>query len=515
MKETEPEIKPNFYTVMGFPPEVLGFILAKYSRSSQYFKETAPEISEDKAQKFYETYYFQYGHRSIADLAHIPLILENISLIEAIAVWIEELADGQESSTRYQNFEKRRFKTPIELIGSQFEQPYKAMGNKLFETYFNLKDPVSKYLLEKYADSRPSDLDEEKAQRTANARTFDRTRYLLPSSTYTNVGIIISARTAEKMIVRLVSNPNQGIQELGANIRKAIKDQPAFNLTVEKLKDIFAYDEEGQKIPGEVADKILFTALMDVKSAPTLVKYTNPSEYQQKLYAGLKNIAKQYLGDVEPEGRRGVRLHYNIHPEMEAAATALYKGSNHSFKQALESVESMEYGERKDLIDLLFEGRGPHDEVPREANTGRAFIFDVETDNGAFRDLIRHRNMVKIIQDFTPNLGFDTPKDIDAAGVGGEYRKAMIGAGSLAKQIEAQFPGVGQYILPLAYRRKMLMKMDSAQLQYIVENRTTTEGHFSYRETAYQIWEQAMKHIPDLAKHIRVTDPKVENFWKR
>ncbi|MBI2595451.1 FAD-dependent thymidylate synthase [Candidatus Daviesbacteria bacterium] len=510
----EQDIQPNFYTVIGVEPEVLAYALAKFSRSANTLTETLKELSGEKAEKFFNTFYFQYGHNSIADLLHVVLSLENIPIIEAIEVWDDPLIDGQESSTRYQNFSRRRFATPQRLVGLPMELYYKNMGNKLFETYFQLQEPVSKYLLEKYGPSRPADIDEGTALRTANARTFDRTRYLLPSSTYTNMGIIMSARTAEKMIIRLVSNPNPEIQNLGAKIRETVKDHPAFNLVYEKQKQLFL-DQEDFGPRQEFYQQALDLALGDVKSAPTLVKYTNPSQYQQMMYARLKDAAKQYLGDEEPENGRLARLHFNIHPEIEAAATALYKGSNHSFQQALEVAEGMEYGERRDLTDSLFEGRGAKDETVREANTGRMLIFDIETDNGAFRDLIRHRNMVKIIQDFTPNLGFDTPEDFKAAGLDCQYKQVMESAGILATALDSELLGVGQYILPLAYRRKMLMKMDSAQLQYIVENRTTTQGHFSYRETAYKMWQQAMQYIPDLAKHIRVTHPSVENFWKR
>ncbi len=57
------------YAVFGAEPEVQAYAMAKYSRSALSMKESLKEISAQKAEKFLNTFYLQYGHRSIADLA--------------------------------------------------------------------------------------------------------------------------------------------------------------------------------------------------------------------------------------------------------------------------------------------------------------------------------------------------------------------------------------------------------------------------------------------------------------
>ena len=54
--------------------------MAKYSRSALSMKESLAELDEQKAEQFLNTFYFQYGHRSIADLAHITMAIERLSL---------------------------------------------------------------------------------------------------------------------------------------------------------------------------------------------------------------------------------------------------------------------------------------------------------------------------------------------------------------------------------------------------------------------------------------------------
>src|SRR6185312_15106981 len=74
--------------------------------SSLSMRESLTEISAQRAEQFLNTFYFQYGHRSIADLAHIAFAIERLSLLAAIVLVDEQRWDGQERSTRYQNFMK-------------------------------------------------------------------------------------------------------------------------------------------------------------------------------------------------------------------------------------------------------------------------------------------------------------------------------------------------------------------------------------------------------------------------
>src|SRR5436853_3938227 len=112
VSDPKPATSTNVFAVHGADPEVQAYAMAKYSRSALSMKESLKEISEQKAEQFLNTFYFQYGHRSIADLAHIPMAIERLSILAAIALVDEQRWDGQERSTRYQNFKKSGFYTP-------------------------------------------------------------------------------------------------------------------------------------------------------------------------------------------------------------------------------------------------------------------------------------------------------------------------------------------------------------------------------------------------------------------
>jgi hypothetical protein len=77
-QELPPQPSTEVFAVYGVEPEIQAYAMAKYSRSALSMKESLREISAQKAEKFLNTFYFQYGHRSIADLAHIALAVERL-----------------------------------------------------------------------------------------------------------------------------------------------------------------------------------------------------------------------------------------------------------------------------------------------------------------------------------------------------------------------------------------------------------------------------------------------------
>src|SRR5271156_6548566 len=156
------------YAVYGVEPEVQAYAMAKYSRSSLSMKESLKEISQQKAEKFLNTFYFQYGHRSIADLAHVALAIERLSILAAIAVSDEQRWDGQERSTRYQDFKKSGYFTPDFADDEQARVLYRQTIENLFAEYQLLSDRMSMYLAS--ITPKPDDMKQETYERTLRAR---------------------------------------------------------------------------------------------------------------------------------------------------------------------------------------------------------------------------------------------------------------------------------------------------------------------------------------------------------
>ena len=106
-------------TVAPMPPEKSAYALARYSRSPDSIRDSIEWVRTHDSQKFLESFYFQYGHASIADLGHTVICFEGISELAATEIEEEPLWDGQAKSSRYQDFSKSGFVTPPELHGGR------------------------------------------------------------------------------------------------------------------------------------------------------------------------------------------------------------------------------------------------------------------------------------------------------------------------------------------------------------------------------------------------------------
>ena len=93
------------------PAEKSAYALARYSRSPDSIRESLEWVRTHNSEKFLESFYFQYGHASIADLGHIVMCFEGISELAATEVEDEPLWDGQAKSSRYQDFSQSGFIT--------------------------------------------------------------------------------------------------------------------------------------------------------------------------------------------------------------------------------------------------------------------------------------------------------------------------------------------------------------------------------------------------------------------
>ncbi len=481
------------YSVVGVPPEIQAYALAKYSRSSQGMLESIRELSAQKAEQFLDTFYFQYGHRSIADLAHLVFGLEQISILAAIAVVDEPVWDGQERSTRYQPFRTTGWHLPEELHDDAQIQRFTQTAEGLFAAYEGLTAALTDHLMD--AVPRPDEMPPATYRRTLRARAFDVARSLLPLATHTSVGQIVSARVLERQIGRLLASKYAEIRAVGAEL-KATCQEPA-------------------QAPLSADDQ--------APSAPTLVKYAGASPYPTAAAAELASAAAELLQRLaEPDRSGAVELAdppARADPLREIVATLLYRidALGHSYRQIASAVDDLDESRVAELFDLSVASRGSHDELLREHRAGYALTFDVLVDLGSFRDLHRHRRCVQVQQQPTWDHGFDAPEDVFAWGLGADPALAALEAGlgelyaeSLhkAQQVAQRIVApASDYLLPLAYRTRCLFKMDWAEAAYIIEQRTQPQGHFSYRRAAWGMYEALRSRHPRLAAPIRATDP--------
>ncbi len=580
----------DVYAIHGADPEVLAYAMAKYSRSALTLRESLAEISAQRAEQFLNTFYFQYGHRSIADLAHVAFAVERLSLLAAVILVDEPRWDGQERSTRYQNFRKSGYYTPS-FSNAQDQQEYTATVDALFTGYTEVGEGMLAEL--KAHTPRPAEMEEAAYTRTLRARAYDMARYLLPLATNTSLGQITNARTLEGQISRLLGSEYTEVRALGEKLREAAAG-PAWNVQQAAANDLL-HDLEAAD--PALASRAREHMLREVRTSPTLVKYTAPSAFERESRTVLQQAARQLMGNaaIQPMPPSSPHVDLVLPPpgerlslEIDLAASLLYPHTHFRFRQIREAVAALSEQRIAEIIALGTQHRGKHDELPRAFAAANGLRFDILMDIGGFRDMHRHRRCTQLLQPYTTAHGYEVPDfpgqpQLTGSPVHARYAALIDRAFALHTTLTGQTPGppymtelsagpitqttserrqserriserrheakfaeyspapvpvpqfsasgitmawnqtvskgiskpkplgedqpAADYVLPLATRCRSLFAMDFAQAVYISELRSTTAGHWSYRNVAWQMYQEITRAYPALATHIRIRNP--------
>ena len=467
------------------PPEKSAYALARYSRSPDSIRESLEWVRGHSSEKFLESFYFQYGHASIADLGHTIFCFEGISELAAIEVEDEPLWDGQAKSSRYQDFMKGQIVTPPELTGDA-AQVYEDSAGGLCRAYQQTHERLVEYLTEKHP--KPSEMKAGAYRRTINARAYDVARYLLFLGISTNIGQVTSIRTLEKQMRRLGVSPYTEVRDLAREMHEACASAPAC-----------VWDESQAQEP----------------LAPTLARYAEPDLWSKQARERVARWAAQNLTVSGNGALPDVDLVRPTDPLDEIAATLLYPTSSVPFRCLLDEVSGWSRARRREVLDVALEDRDRREELLREFRSGYAYVFDVVCDIGAYRDLHRHRRCQQIQQTFTDQLGFETPGLLAEAGAEASYLEAIEEVAKARRTIETVSEQASHYLLPFAARVRSLFKMDFAEAEYIARVRSGVKGHISYRTVAWQMRERIVEVEPHLGDLIQATPPSVEDALVR
>lgn len=459
------------------PPEKLAYALARYSRSPDSIHDSVRWVASHDSSKFLESFYFQYGHASIADLGHLALSFEGISEVAAIEIEDEPLWDGQARSSRYQDFSRSGFVTPPELDEAGAAH-YNRAAAALLAAYRDIHARMVEHLSAKLP--RPEAMKPDAYQRNIAARAFDVARYLLFLGIPTGVGQVTSIRTLERQIRRWKASEYAELRELGAETAAACAAPPQCLL------------REGDPVE---------------PLAPTLAKYVDPDPYPAQARADLAAWAEANLPAASARTAAPVELTKTAEPLTGVAATLLYSVTNRPFADLFETVAGWSRARQAEVLDVALKSRGRRDELLREFRTG-PYAFDMLVDIGAYRDMHRHRRCQQTRQAFTWEHGFSTPDAIREAGLESVYDAALESARTAAAALPVL---ASHYLLPFAARGRFLFQMDFAEAEYISKLRSGVKGHFSYRDIAWRMKTEMERVEPELGRLIEATPPWVED----
>jgi thymidylate synthase ThyX len=228
-------------------------------------------------------------------------------------------------------------------------------------------------------------------------------------------------------------------------------------------------------------------------------------------------VARLGLDRPAGDGGPSVRL-LEVDGDIERLLAALlFEAAATSEEQARIAVASLSAEQQGELLaDLVGERRNRRHRPGRGLETLR-YRFEIVSDYGAFRDLQRHRMLTCQWQTLSPDLGAGVPEEVDAAGQGDAYRRALeISRDEYDRLAEADLQHAAPYALCLGYRIRYVLELNAREAMQLIELRSGREGHPTYRAVAHEMHAQIAAVHPAVAAamtHVdRDSEPRLERI---
>jgi hypothetical protein len=173
--------------------------------------------------------------------------------------------------------------------------------------------------------------------------------------------------------------------------------------------------------------------------------------------------------------------------------------------------------ERAALVHDLVATRENRRHRPGRGFETLTYRFEIVSDYGAFRDLQRHRLLTCQWQGLSPGLGADVPHEVEEAGLGATYARAL--GTSRAEYERLRGEGLVEeapYAVALAYRIRYVLDLNAREAMHLIELRSGREGHVTYRAVALAMLDQIATVHPSVADAMthadRETGPRLERL---
>jgi thymidylate synthase ThyX len=474
----------DVFALTGLPEVVKGALFARYSRSPHSIKrlltdEFADDLRGDdpaaRAEQLYHRVFSEYGDDSVAQLGGAHVAMEHVSNLLTKRIEWGRLAAYLEQSTRYIPYDDKpdgryRYHRDADVMAGPHADAYVATLDAIFDTYAALVPQVLDWVRARWPkDDATSTFVHSNATK---AKALDLLRGLLPAATTSNVGMFASGQSYEGLLLRLRADELAESRALGdrllVELRRVI---PSFLTRVDRPDRggawsayLAATRDETRALARE-----LVTADPDPADLVTLT-------------------------DWSPRDP--------VDAEVALVTAALYPHVTVPETQLADEVATWPAERRADVLRAYVGDRANRRHKPGRGFERVWYRFDVLGDYGGFRDLQRHRMLTIEWQDLTTRHGYETPPELEEAGVADRWHEALERSAELYERLAPDHLVQAQYAVCFAYRVRYVMQLNARAAMQMIELRSTPQGHPQYREVA----QEMHRLIGEVAGHRAVAD---------
>ncbi len=439
-------------------PETISAAYARISRSPKSVSELrAIARSEvEKARQSNRNIVFDMGHSSIAEHAVFNIDVIGVSrlLVEAIEKF--RLCSYTEKSQRYV------------LLSDDFVVPEEVRAAGLSERFIRLIESQNRLYHDLYGEMRPlffsrnADLAEDPRNHTMiEGWAKEDARYIVSMATQTQLGMTINARNLELVLRRMAAHPLAEANEYGRRLHDVVKP-----------------------------------------IAPSLIRYTEKTDYDHKITRDLSNLAAAFLPKISettgrfPSSDPTVRLIVTTPDADDRVAAALLAGATgRPMADCLDLAAALTPAEKRIFFKTAFQHMKSHDAAPRELECAD-LTFELIVSASCFAQLKRHRMATLLSRNYDPDLGVTIPDAVREAGMDKAFLEIIRQTETLYTALLKSAPIAAEYCLTNAHRKRVLMKMNARELYHIARLRADHHAQWDIRNLAGEMIRQAREVMP-------------------
>ncbi|MDP3964072.1 MAG: FAD-dependent thymidylate synthase [bacterium] len=508
-------------------PGLVGAAYARYSRAQGGFREVLLKefikegvVDSEHAEELIQRVLIAFGDDSVGELEGAHLSFENITMLAAKEM--EECRIGGspiEQSTRYVFLNQKndegnyKYYRDPKIMASKHGRAYVEGMNFFFDTYCRLYDPVKDWYKkrkpleaaeydvlgsgEKQHYAALSDPKDQKAFRVTYAmdiktKTCDTLRYILPIATQTNVGWFGNGRFYQSLVSAMLSNPHAELQELARQAETELnKLIPAYVRRAKASEYQMANEGNMEKLA------LQLTANIEVMANEDEIDLVDPGVSRMAHLLADQNITLDAVAKALQEGQDHVTL-----------AMMLYPYVRHSLRQLIEQVIPALSTEQKSALIRNYVGvrKTRRDRPYRAFESGYPYTFDLVTDFGVYKDIMRHRMTSQLRQKFSPLLGFVMPPDIISMGLEKDLQDCHERSVELYKLLLPDFPHSASYATLHGSKMRWTLSFNDREAFHLLELRTTPQGHPMYRRLCQMMHTKIAERSPWRAELMSFVD---------
>lgn len=197
--------------------EAGAMLQALHSRSAKGIEDHLLILEERGSEKFMESFYVGYGHKSIGDCGSIDIFVEGVSMLVAKAIQDNQLYSGQEASTRYIDFAEQEFRDPVGTpLSGEILEAWRTF-------YVDSKEELLAHLRAQFP--RKETENETMYEKAIGARSFDILRGFLPAGATTNLAWHTNLRQAADNLCWLRNHPLQEVRDVAEGIQAVLVER--------------------------------------------------------------------------------------------------------------------------------------------------------------------------------------------------------------------------------------------------------------------------------------------------